>query len=257
MKTLVPGRPLATPADHPLYSTVGRDHFRDTKDLRSAWAFPQLLTPHADRSLLNPSLSCSPCSPARDLIPLSTSNPALLPPPVQDYIVKPFSADELRARVRNQVNAKRAADILRAELSSSQHDLEALARELSAKSRQLQTAFTGMRIARDEAIQATRAKSDLLGLVSHELRTPLTGIELQIAMLEHRRADPLTDRQRQALDALKSANVRLRRLIEMILEYSRKENGRIDVSIEEFDLAILTKEILRKSAGTQWKRGLR
>lgn len=54
----------------------------------------------------------------------------LLAGAVQDYVTKPFSAHELRARVRNLATMKRARDELRQELLSQSSDLTQLARQL-------------------------------------------------------------------------------------------------------------------------------
>jgi PAS domain S-box-containing protein len=49
---------------------------------------------------------------------------------VQDYIVKPFSAPELHARVRSQVTLKRMRDVLQMELQSQSTDIGELSRQL-------------------------------------------------------------------------------------------------------------------------------
>jgi PAS domain S-box-containing protein len=54
----------------------------------------------------------------------------LLSESVQDYIVKPFSAQELRARVRNQVALKCMRDVLQMELDSQSVDVAELSRQL-------------------------------------------------------------------------------------------------------------------------------
>jgi DNA-binding response OmpR family regulator len=56
----------------------------------------------------------------------------LLTESVQDYLTKPFSAHELRARVRNLVMMKRARDVLQQELATQNEDLSQLTRQLVA-----------------------------------------------------------------------------------------------------------------------------
>lgn len=56
----------------------------------------------------------------------------LLAESVQDYVTKPFSVHELRARVHNLVTVKRARDELRHELASQSKDLTQLTRHLIA-----------------------------------------------------------------------------------------------------------------------------
>jgi PAS domain S-box-containing protein len=62
----------------------------------------------------------------------------LLAESVQDYVTKPFSAHELRARARNLVMMKRSRDVLQRELVSQSEDLSELTRELVANQRALQ-----------------------------------------------------------------------------------------------------------------------
>jgi diguanylate cyclase (GGDEF)-like protein/PAS domain S-box-containing protein len=56
----------------------------------------------------------------------------LLTESVQDYLTKPFSAHELRARVRNLVTMKRARDVLQKELATQNEDLSQLTGQLVA-----------------------------------------------------------------------------------------------------------------------------
>lgn len=63
---------------------------------------------------------------------------ALLSASVQDYVTKPFSPHELRARVRNLLVFKRARDALQAALDSKSQDLEQLTNDLVAHRRALQ-----------------------------------------------------------------------------------------------------------------------
>lgn len=57
---------------------------------------------------------------------------------VQDYVTKPFSIHELRARVRNLASTKLARDALQKELASQNKDLNQLTHQLIANRRALQ-----------------------------------------------------------------------------------------------------------------------
>jgi PAS domain S-box-containing protein len=61
----------------------------------------------------------------------------LLAESVQDYLTKPFSAAELRARARNLVTMKRARDALQEELATQNSDLAFLTNQLVANRRAL------------------------------------------------------------------------------------------------------------------------
>ena len=53
----------------------------------------------------------------------------------QDYVMKPFPAGELMARVANLISLKRARDVLRRELASSHDDVAELADDLALRNR--------------------------------------------------------------------------------------------------------------------------
>jgi PAS domain S-box-containing protein len=69
----------------------------------------------------------------------------LLSESVQDYVVKPFSAHELRARVHNQVALKRMRDVLRLELKSQSTDVAELSRQLQESRSELERSLEAQR----------------------------------------------------------------------------------------------------------------
>jgi PAS domain S-box-containing protein len=69
----------------------------------------------------------------------------LLAESVQDYVTKPFSAQELRARVRNLVMMKRTRDALQTELATQNEDLSQLTRQLIANRQTLQRSLDALK----------------------------------------------------------------------------------------------------------------
>lgn len=65
---------------------------------------------------------------------------------VQDYVTKPFSPQELRARVRNLVTVKRTVDILQKELNSQASDVCELTAGLVASRKSLQDGLVALQI---------------------------------------------------------------------------------------------------------------
>ena len=65
---------------------------------------------------------------------------------VQDYLTKPFSPQELRARVRNLVTVKRTVDILQKELNSQASDITELTHGLIASRKSLQDGMRALQI---------------------------------------------------------------------------------------------------------------
>ena len=69
----------------------------------------------------------------------------LLAESVQDYVIKPFSAQELRARLRNLVMMKRARDALQKELATQNDDLSQLTQELITSRQTLQRGLEALK----------------------------------------------------------------------------------------------------------------
>ncbi|OQX41379.1 MAG: hypothetical protein B0D88_07780, partial [Candidatus Sedimenticola endophacoides] len=81
-------------------------------------------------------------------------------------------------------------------------------------------------LARDEAEQASRAKSTFLATMSHEIRTPLNGVVGTVDMLSH---TPLDDSQRDLVATAKDSAVLLQGIIDDILDFSKIEAGQLPV----------------------------
>ena len=86
-----------------------------------------------------------------------------------------------------------------------------------------------LRKAMEEADRANKAKSEFLSRMSHELRTPLNAILGFGQLLERQNA---TDAQRKRLSYILSAGRHLLDLINEVLDISRIEAGRIQLSVE-------------------------
>ena len=97
----------------------------------------------------------------------------LLAESVQDYLVKPFSAGELRARVRNLVTMKLTRDLLQQELASQTEDVASLTRELILNKRSLEENLkvTGGLEAKIRRL----VEANVVGIVMWNLEGAITG----------------------------------------------------------------------------------
>jgi signal transduction histidine kinase/CheY-like chemotaxis protein len=112
----------------------------------------------------------------------------------------------------------------------------------------LRRALTASRQARREAVAAAGAKGRFLAVMSHEMRTPLNGIT-GYAQLLAARSDLPADARAQIAVMQTSSQVLLS-LISDVLDYSRVENGHLELSVAPFNLANLTRataEVVRPS----------
>ncbi|HET8666483.1 MAG TPA: PAS domain S-box protein, partial [Terriglobales bacterium] len=82
----------------------------------------------------------------------------------QDYIMKPFSVEELRVRVRNLASMSQTRKVLQQELHTHNHDVEQLAHEVSLRKRQLHSALDALRAS--EARFRRLAESNILGVIT-------------------------------------------------------------------------------------------
>lgn len=83
--------------------------------------------------------------------------------------------------------------------------------------------------------EATRAREEFLSVASHELRTPLAALDLCAQMLR-RYADVPASRER-ALTRIVRQSKRMQRLVDELLSVSRVQMGRLELALDEIDLA--------------------
>jgi signal transduction histidine kinase len=88
-------------------------------------------------------------------------------------------------------------------------------------------------VARDQARDASRLKTEFLSRISHELRTPLNAI---LGFGQLLQLDDLTDEQRESVDQMVRGGRHLLGLINEVLDISRIETGSLALSLETVDL---------------------
>jgi len=94
----------------------------------------------------------------------------------------------------------------------------------------------------EQAEAALRERDEFISVAAHELRTPLTALQLKLQGLE--RGLAATDaRKFQRLEGAVRQTERLSRLIDRLLDVSRIAQGRLELSPEEFDLAVLVRQV--------------
>ena len=128
-----------------------------------------------------------------------------------DYVTKPIDFPVLLTRVQVQLARKRAEEALRQ--------------------------------AKEEAEEASRAKSNFLAKMSHELRTPLNSIiGFANVLLKNKEGDPMRRQDLTFLERIQANGTHLLELINDILDLSKVEAGRIEVAIAPVALAELVGE---------------
>jgi signal transduction histidine kinase len=101
----------------------------------------------------------------------------------------------------------------------------------------------------DEMREADQLKSQFLANMSHELRTPLNSIIGFSKVILKGIDGPVTDTQREDLDAIYNAGQHLLGLISDMLDISRIEAGKLDLSFDEVDLTEVISGVLSTAVG--------
>jgi two-component system sensor histidine kinase/response regulator len=112
--------------------------------------------------------------------------------------------------------------------------------ELSQTNQRLEGTVSDLKVAKETAEAASRAKSQFLANMSHEIRTPMNGV---LGLLELLQMDALTEKQRNFVDTAMSSGRSLLSIINDILDFSKIEAGRMELSVMNFDLRDLVEEV--------------
>ena len=100
-----------------------------------------------------------------------------------------------------------------------------------------------LRLAKEQADTANRAKSQFLAHMSHELRTPLNAILGYAQIL--RRDHDLNEKQRDSLEVIHTSGEHLLGLINGILDLAKIESSKLEVNPVIFDLQYFLRSIDR------------
>ncbi len=106
-----------------------------------------------------------------------------------------------------------------------------------------------------EARELARAREEFLSVAGHELRTPLTSLQFQLHSILRRIK---AEQREKALEVAERAAVQLQRLVrltEELLDMTRITAGRLDLEIEETDLAEVVQEAAERQQEAAQRAG--
>lgn len=158
------------------------------------------------------------------------------------YAISTFDVQESHRETRDERELMRRGD----ELGMVARSFDTLKRDLIAQDRAL-------RLAKERAERADRAKSQFLAAASHDLRQPLHAMQMYIAALKHglRKSANL-----DIVDKVESVSITAGRLLNSLLDVSQLEAGAIKPQFEEFPVQEMLRRLALSFTPVAQKKGL-
>ncbi|KXS39422.1 MAG: two-component system, NarL family, sensor histidine kinase BarA [Halomonadaceae bacterium T82-2] len=192
------------------------------------------------------------------LIALLVPRRALATIAEQRHVLERLRAGDTSARLPNEGPHELALLSLAinglADTLASSHPADTpVTTELRASLQTIERQNAELENARQQALDASRVKSEFLANVSHEIRTPLNGIIGFCRLLER---SPLDARQQEWLENVTLAADNLLSLVNGILDFSKLEAGKLALDTAGLDIAEVIDEVLLLQAPAAQGKGL-
>jgi signal transduction histidine kinase len=138
-----------------------------------------------------------------------------------------------------------------AKLHSEVQDLsENLEKKVEEQVGELQTAYKKLQ-------RIDKMKTEFISIVSHQLRTPLSVIKGHLSMVNEGVYDKEPEKKAKILNDVYEANERLIGLVNDVLNASRIQSGRVEISKEKADITKVIKDVVEKLMPSAKEKGLK
>lgn len=103
----------------------------------------------------------------------------------------------------------------------------------------------GMAVALEKSLKSERLKTELITNVSHDLKTPLTSIINYIDLLKNEdlSSPNASEKAKEYIEIIDSQSIRLKKLIDDLLEVSKASTGNTKVNLESIDITEFISQI--------------
>jgi CheY-like chemotaxis protein/CHASE3 domain sensor protein len=166
------------------------------------------------------------------------------------------SNEELEEQGRVLKESQTRLENQQAELEQTNSQLEEQAQLLETQKDDLSHAQQGLKERAADLERSNQYKSEFLANMSHELRTPLNSSLILAKLLGDNRDGNLTDEQVKFAQTISSAGNDLLALINDILDLSRIESGKVELTIEPVPIAPAVDELYKTLQPIAHDKGL-
>ena len=133
-------------------------------------------------------------------------------------------------------------------------ELEQQIEEIQTLSEDLQRTNQSLAVARDTAVDATRAREEMLAVVAHDLRSPLNLVLMTTQLFAD--GELSKERTSELLATIQRAAQRMNRLIQDLLEIVRQESGRMALDVHDISAACLLAQTTEIFQSTAMEKGI-
>ena len=100
----------------------------------------------------------------------------------------------------------------------------------------------GLQSAIDDKMKSERFKTELITNVSHDIKTPLTSIVNYVDLIKKEECE--NEKIKEYIDVLDRQSIRLKKLIEDLVEASKASTGNLSVELEKCNLSLLMNQAI-------------